>query len=41
MKIIVFGGAGFVGSHVADELSLRGHKVTVVDNKKPKFKLKN
>jgi UDP-glucose 4-epimerase len=30
-KIIVFGGAGFLGSHVADELTLRGHEVTVFD----------
>lgn len=32
-KAIVFGGAGFVGSHVADELSNRGYKVTVFDRK--------
>ena len=30
-NIIVFGGAGFIGSHVADELTLRGHSVTIFD----------
>ncbi len=31
MKIVVTGGAGFIGSHVADELVSRGHEVHVVD----------
>ena len=31
MKTIVFGGAGFLGSHVADELSERGHDVVIYD----------
>jgi UDP-glucose 4-epimerase len=31
MKAIVFGGSGFLGSHVADELSERGYKVVVYD----------
>jgi UDP-glucose 4-epimerase len=31
MRVIVTGGAGFLGSHVADVLSERGHEVTVVD----------
>lgn len=31
MKAIVFGGSGFVGSHVADALSTAGHQVTVAD----------
>lgn len=32
-KIIVFGGSGFLGSHVADELSKRGYEVTIFDIK--------
>ena len=30
-KVVVMGGAGFVGSHVADILSERGYKVTIFD----------
>ena len=30
-KITVFGGAGFIGSHVADILSREGHQVTIFD----------
>lgn len=31
MRITVFGGAGFLGSHVCDKLSDAGHSVTVFD----------
>ena len=29
---LVTGGAGFIGSHIAEELVRRGHRVRVVDN---------
>ena len=32
MKILVTGGAGFVGSHVCDQLVLQGHTVAIIDN---------
>ena len=31
MKVVVFGGSGFIGSHVADELTERGHEVVIYD----------
>ena len=32
MNILIIGGAGYIGSHVAREFLDRGHKVTVFDN---------
>ena len=32
MKVLVIGGAGYIGSHVVKELMKNGHKVTVFDN---------
>ena len=32
MRILLTGGAGFIGSHVADLLLARGHEVAVVDD---------
>lgn len=31
-RILITGGAGFVGSHLVDRLMLLGHEVTVLDN---------
>ncbi|TGK51923.1 NAD(P)-dependent oxidoreductase [Leptospira kanakyensis] len=31
MKVLVFGGSGFLGSHVADALADAGHEVTIFD----------
>lgn len=36
-KVIVFGGAGFLGSHVSDALSLMGHSVVIFDIVKSKY----
>lgn len=32
MRVLVTGGAGFVGSHLCDRLIRDGHSVTVIDN---------
>lgn len=32
MKILITGGAGFIGSHLADRLLLEGHSVVALDN---------
>ncbi|MDC1174972.1 NAD(P)-dependent oxidoreductase [Bacteriovoracaceae bacterium] len=37
MKILVTGGSGFLGSHVADALSADGHEVTIYDLKKSRY----
>lgn len=37
MNVIVFGGSGFLGSHVCDELSKAGHKVTIFDKQKSPY----
>ena len=34
-KVTVFGGAGFLGSYVVEELVKRGHQVTIFDKKAP------
>lgn len=34
-RVLITGGAGFIGSHVADELLARGYRVRVLDNLSP------
>jgi dTDP-L-rhamnose 4-epimerase len=31
-RVLITGGAGFIGSHLADELLIRGHQVRALDN---------
>jgi dTDP-L-rhamnose 4-epimerase len=35
MQILITGGAGFIGSHLADDLVRRGHRVRALDNLSP------
>lgn len=37
MKVLVFGGAGFLGSYVVDELVARGHDVSVFDLRESQY----
>jgi UDP-glucose 4-epimerase len=32
MRVFITGGAGFIGSHLADALIARGDAVTILDN---------
>lgn len=32
MRVLVTGGAGFIGSHIVDRLVQEGHKVSIIDN---------
>lgn len=36
MKVLITGGAGFIGSHTADELLKRGYQIRILDNLSPK-----
>ncbi len=37
MNILVIGGSGFLGSHVADELKRRNYNIDIADIKKPEY----
>ena len=37
MKIVVTGGAGFIGSHLVEKLSELGHAITIIDNFDPLY----
>ena len=37
MKYLITGGAGFIGSHIAEQLSNEGHEVIVLDNLRTGF----
>ena len=32
MKVLITGGAGFIGSHIADRLLVEGHEVVILDD---------
>ena len=38
MRVLVTGGAGFIGSHMSDRLLADGHEVTVLDNETTGFR---
>lgn len=38
MKVVVFGGSGFLGSHVVDKLQLAGYQVVIFDVKDSKWR---
>ena len=40
-KILVVGGSGFIGSHVADKLTGENHEVILYDKNESLYKLKN
>ena len=41
MKAVVFGGSGFIGSHVADHLSYSGYETTIFDLEESKWLREN
>ena len=40
-KVLVFGGSGFLGSHVSDKLSDSGYNVTIFDRFESSYLKKN
>jgi len=41
MNCLITGGSGFLGSHVAHELTKRGHKITIFDKRSSRWKKNN
>lgn len=40
-KVVVTGGLGFIGSHLADQLHKNGYSITIIDNSNSRSNLKN
>lgn len=38
-KIVITGGAGFIGSHIAENLAKNGHEIVIVDNLDPYYSI--
>lgn len=38
-KIVITGGAGFIGSHIAESLAKNGHEIVIVDNLDPYYSI--
>ena len=38
MRVVVFGGSGFLGSHVCDKLSDAGHDITIYDIEESRYR---
>lgn len=39
MQILITGGAGFIGGHLAEVFAREGHEITVLDNYEPYYDL--
>ena len=37
MRVLITGGAGFIGSHLSDRLLEAGHRVTAIDDLQARF----
>ena len=35
MRVLIIGGSGFLGIHLAEELAKKGYKINILDIKKP------
>ena len=35
MRVLIIGGSGFLGIHLAEELVKKGYKINILDIKKP------